>query len=249
MIVGGANGFHLTQWQAGTGPLPIPETIENESDIDYDINVVIFVEGDLLLAGNRIQQRATISCSGNLYLIDNVKYRDVTTSSREIPEGSINILGLISEENVVIANTPENGRDNGDANSGGDEVKDIIITAGIVALNESFTFENQNDFITTPEGRQPIVADWDRGGYLFNNCQGRDFRGYIYLRGAVAQRRRGYVARSNCGRTGYDKDYQYDFRLQTNPPPVYLRSQDDQGNVFFDITTSWDHKPGQDNVR
>jgi len=251
MIEGNATGYHLVQWPRGTGPLPLPETITNEETIGYDINLVIFVEGDLLLKGNSIKQRSTVSCSGNMYLIDNVKYADVPTGRPEIPEGSANILGLISEENVVIGNTFENGRDNGlSIGPANDHLrKHIIITAGIVALNESFTFENQNDWILTPDGRQPIVADWDRGGYLFNNCNGQDRRGYIYVRGAVAQRRRGYVARSNCGRTGYDKDYQYDFRLQTNPPPVYLRSQDDEGNVFFDITTSWDHKPGNQNVR
>ena len=67
-------------------------------------------------------------------------------------------------------------------------------------------------------------------------------RGYIYVRGAIAQKRRGYVARSNRGRTGYDKSYDYDFRLQTDPPPLYLAAQDEDGNVFFEVTSSWDDK-------
>ena len=49
--------------------------------------------------------------------------------------GSDNIMGLVSGANIYIANTFDNGR----ANRGA--LGDVVINAGLVALNESFTIQ------------------------------------------------------------------------------------------------------------
>lgn len=244
-IEGNADGWYYVQWDAGSGVQPTPPYFQSGIQ-PYGVNNLIFVDGDLFIKGESIRLKSTICSAGNMYLIDNVKYADVGYNAIEIPEGSQNILGLVSEKNIVIRNSFPNGKHNG-GNSNPNAPHNqahIIITAGMVALGESFTFENQNDYITTPEGRIAQPAPWDLGNVLWciTGNEGQDMRGYIYVRGAIAQKRRGYVARSNCGRTGYDKSYDYDFRLQTDPPPLYLAAQDEDGNVFFEVTSSWDDK-------
>ena len=49
--------------------------------------------------------------------------------------GSENIMGLVSGANIYIANTFDNGR----ANRGA--LGDVVMNAGLVALNESFTIQ------------------------------------------------------------------------------------------------------------
>ena len=87
----------------------------------------------------------------------------------------------------------------------------------MVALGESFTFEHQNDDWEAYQGPTP------------------DERGIIHLVGAVTQKRRGYVHRSNHNSTGYGKEYHYDFRLDHYPPPYFLEALDEYGHGLFDI--------------
>jgi hypothetical protein len=77
----------------------------------------------------------------------------------------------------------------------------VIITAMIVALGESFTFEQQND----PDS-----------GYVCD-CQPDD-RGTIFFYGCISQWRRGYFHRSTRTSTGYLKQLKYDNRLQILTP-------------------------------
>ncbi|HEB84772.1 MAG TPA: hypothetical protein ENI92_07180 [Bacteroidetes bacterium] len=228
-IIAENGGWRYMQWAVGA---PFDSTaLVSEGNIAYGNNVVIFIEGRAEVAGDWVTGRSSIGTEGNMFLIDNIKYADVNlTTDPQIPEGSGNMLGLISESNIIVANTTPNGRGNGRtyATGYGDHSRQhIVITAALVALGESFTFENQND-------------TWD--AYVFCDPAGEhpgesDERGTIFLRGAVAQYRRGYVHRgvNNCNGTGYAKDYSYDFRLQTNPPPIYLTARDDRGNGLFDI--------------
>ncbi|GBE29497.1 hypothetical protein BMS3Bbin04_00509 [bacterium BMS3Bbin04] len=219
-------------WEAGAGSTPPDDAVYQS--FPYSANSIAFFDGTLYIKGSGIQGKSTIACAGNMYLIDNVMYAGVDPLNPIIPEGSPNILGLISESNIVIRDSYANGKANSSNGS------DIVITAGMVALGQSFTFEHQNDIVTGTNlcNDEPLMAAWDHGTYLYDEGPS-DLRGYIYIRGAIAQKRRGYVRRSNCGGTGYDKSYDYDFRLQTNPPPLYLAAQDEDGNVFFEVTSSW----------
>ncbi len=101
----------------------------------------------------------------------------------------------------------------------------------------SFSFEDQNeaDGGFTPN---PTIWEWYTGAYEYGNPGSPDERGDIHLWGAVTQRRRGYVHRSNHNGTGYGKDYHFDDRLRTMAPPYFLESTDREGNAFFQIV-SW----------
>jgi len=239
-IDGGTGGWDWVMWRAGDGVEPTDDNVIDYGFIGYSLNTIAFFEGRLYVKGHLIQGKSTIASGGNMYLIDNVVYADVDVAAPVIPDNSPNILGLVSEGNIVVRNNYPNGQGNG-GNIGpvqDHSNKHIVITAGMVALGESFTFEHQNDQIGGGNSCQgpPLRSPWDHGDYLYGET---DLRGYIYIRGAIAQKRRGYVRRSNCGGTGYDKSYDYDFRLQTNPPPLYLAAQDQDGNVFFEVTSSW----------
>ena len=249
-IVAESNGWHVMQWGAGT-PFPDDGLFDNEATVPYSMNAAIFVEGTLELYGNRVKQRATIGSEGDMRLLDDIRYadysaRDLTTENQQdsyymADRGSENILGLISESRVRIANTIENGKGNG--GSTGDwsdhDNKHIIITGAIITLGGSFDFENQNN-------RPDDIYGWD--GYWWCDDEGDhandpDERGAIYLRGSVIQKQRGYVHRSNCSGTGYDKAYAYDIRMWKTPPPYFPKETDADGRYDFQIVSSWDQDP------
>jgi len=221
-LVGEQGGWHLWQWDWGT---PFDSTnIDNEDVIPYGSNLAIFVEGDVELWGDWISGSCTVGTSGTMELWDNVKIAEVSEQNPDVSAAQ-SIVGLVSEGFIRIKDTYANGRGNGLYAPGGYERKHIVITAAMVALGESFTFEHQND--TWNEYR------WcDPTGQHANET---DERGTIWLRGSVTQMRRGYVHRSTCGGTGYAKDYVYDFRLDSTPPPFYLEAVDEGGSSLFDV--------------
>ncbi len=225
--------FLLEQWENGA---PYDSTaLTNHQGISYGSNMGIFVEGDCELIGCNsdngqgiMNGQMTIGSSGHLELLDNVLIAPYTANSlpETIPETDYNIIGLISESNVRIRDTWRNGRGNGLARTNGiHDSCHIIITAAIVALGESFTFEHQNDTWEAYRWCDPLGAHPNQP----------DERGSIFLRGSVTQMRRGYVHRSTCGGTGYAKDYYYDWRLESTPPPYYMEATDENGNSLFDI--------------
>jgi hypothetical protein len=206
--------FDSTQYHPATLPL------------NY-AGVCIFVDGPLEIKGT-VLGKVTIGSSDVLRLLDNIKYGEGLAGTPEgwfIPDGQLrtnqNVLGIVSEKEVKIANTRENGRENS-AGLGNSQrnpaVTNIVITAAIVALGESFTFENQND----PDS-----------GYVYD--QSPDDRGQIFLFGSVTQMRRGYVHRSNNSSTGYLKQYKYDKRLLVKRPPCFFDVTDEQGHALFNV--------------
>lgn len=203
--------IQVAQYQLG---LPhTPENVENESTVGVPNNGCIFVEGQLELSGI-LTGKLSIASSENMWLVDNIRYSETNPYTGFPVDGQqlSSILGLVSERNIIIKNTWENGRENSSRGSS------IIINAAVVALNESFTFQHQND-------------EFD--AYL--SPVRPDERGAIFLLGCVSQHRRGYVHRSNFDGTGYDKQYLYDNRLDSEPPPYFLETTDESGAGFFDI--------------
>ncbi|MBZ0266353.1 hypothetical protein K8I28_16980 [bacterium] len=222
------------QWQRGT-PYPSNGTPDDYDDdgpfaavgmVEYGDQVGVFVEGDAEIFGESFQGNMTIGTSGNLRLIDNLLYHgyypNFNALRDTIPSNFPHRLGLVSEQTIFVADTKKNGRGNGDQHYPDQDSCSIIICAAMLALNGSFTIEHQND-----------VGDPYR--WCDNPQNNQDERGNIHIRGSIAQRRRGYVHRSNCGGTGYGKDYDYDFRFRTQAPPFMGNPVDEDGHLLIDV--------------
>ncbi|MDP6170090.1 MAG: hypothetical protein QF780_08795, partial [Candidatus Marinimicrobia bacterium] len=81
----------------------------------------------------------------------------------------------------------------------------------------------------------------DVSGLYSSNNQG-DYRGYVRLWGSVVQFRRGYMKRNATGPymtgdIGYDKDYNYDWNLQLNPPPYFPDLQSTNNSVILKMAS------------
>ncbi len=223
-LVGSENGWILELWEMG---IPYDSTIITLLDtITYNPNnnwLCLFFEGDLELYGDAIQGKNIIGAAGNMRLLDNLMVEGATIDSSGVEDiDNDNMLYIASEGDVVIADTYANGRGNGDSCPEGHERKHIVITSGVFAVGESFTFEHQND-------------SWDP--YRWCDPEGphageMDERGDIYLYGSLVQHRRGFVHRSNCGGTGYSKRYTYDPRWEENPVPLLSFNNPDAGSLL-----------------
>ncbi len=146
-----------------------------------ELGGILFVQGDVRVKGV-LDGQITIVATELIKIVDDIRYAASDETGRPL-EGCDDLLGLISAGNVVIADTPANR-------------SDVVIDAGILALNTSFTVQN-----------------YDQG----------EPRGYIHLWGSLAQKVRGPVGTFSYygGRTGYLKDYHYDTRFLDTPPPYY----------------------------
>jgi hypothetical protein len=222
----GAAGIDVFQYPLGLAPRE--SLIAHLNPPNWQ---AMFIDGQCEIEGV-LSGTLTIGSAGDMWLIDDIRYdgSNVRTGffgdDTPMEGGMVNMLGLVSEKNVIIADNNKNGKADGIHVSPNDWGRhSIAINAGIVALGESFTFQHQNDDFEAYQGPTP------------------DERGWIYLKGAVTQWRRGYVHRSNHGTgqgngTGYGKAYHYDFRFDRRPPPYYLEALDENGHGLFDIV-SW----------
>ncbi len=204
LVFNGENGLRVTKWRIGE---PYNDSLVYTGPPLHDQAMFFF--GPLELMG-RVLGTVTVGASETIRLIDDIWYVD-SQPSGEVDSNSTNVLGIVSEGDILIGNTWANGRM--DSQQG----TNIRINAGMVALGESFTFEDQNDVWEIFQGPYP------------------DERGSIRLWGSVVQKRRGYVHRSNHNGSGYGKDYHYDFRFSTMPPPCYPDATDQYGHSLFDI--------------
>jgi hypothetical protein len=225
----GASGIDVLQYPLGS--VPRDSVIDHMGPPGW---AGIFVDGQVEIEGTLLGA-LTIGSSGNMWLIDDVMYSDANTRNADFDEKSEqSIMGLVSEGDIIIKDNVRNGKADmsgrGPTDNSNYDAANIVITAGMVALGQSFTFEHQNDDWEAYQGPTP------------------DERGYIYLHGAVTQLRRGYVHRSNHGQgngtgTGYGKSYHYDFRFDRRPPPFYLEALDENGHGLFDIISWGEQRP------
>jgi len=243
----GRLGWKMYRWPMGT-PFDSTAVLTQGGVPAWD---AFFVDGYLELKGLFAGQ-ATVGAQGHpnkneflgfhcIRLMDDIRYwfaDPVTGQFNDTTGGYDDILGIVSESNITIGNTWENGRESQAQGSS------IIITAAMIALGDgdpdpfnpfmgSFSFQDQNEPPPTP-----VIWEFYDGNYYCPQPPNNDERGDIYLRGAVTQRRRGYVHRSNHGGTGYGKQYTYDSRLDQMSPPYFLKATDSAGNAFYEIV-SW----------
>jgi hypothetical protein len=198
--------WYVWRWHLGT---IFDDTIRAMGDI---LESAFFFDGPLELKG-RLYGIATVGSSEDIRLIDDIWYASSQNGTGQIDTNSYHdMLGIVAEGNIVIGNTPENGRDN--RTMGG---TDIIINAAMLALGESFTFEDQNDIWNLYQGPYP------------------DERGVIHFWGSLAQYRRGYVHRSNHNGTGYGRAYRNDPRFDRRSPPCFPMITNANGNCLYDI--------------
>ncbi|MBC8277326.1 MAG: T9SS type A sorting domain-containing protein [FCB group bacterium] len=235
LIFEGSNGERVMMWPEG---IPYSDSVATLF-VSYPTleDGAIFFDSDLQVLGTDpenqrdygISGRYSVGASGNIRIMDNLRYVDSDLVTGAVDSSTTNCLGLASEQNILIANTVENGRDNGGSGFSTWE-KDVILNGAFLALGESFSFEGQNDDSTGGA----ILPEW-----YYSEGTSPDERGTIHLWGALAQYRRGYVHRSNNGGTGYLKDYHYYNGIRENPPPYFpaLEIALDFENDSFDYGT------------
>ena len=102
---------------------------QGSGPITYQIpaNGVLYVNGNIEIKGE-LKGQLTVACTGDMWLMDDIVYN---TDPRVHPDTADDLLGLVSEQNVIVAATVENL-------DAGDET----FMCSIMALNESFTVEN-----------------------------------------------------------------------------------------------------------
>ena len=260
------NGSENTVIYVKGGPVRIKGTYNGRYTIVTDEYTVYRRHATrYLFGGNDLVPRDTTW--NNIWLIDDLINLDAFPSGimanyqpdDDCEDGSDNIMGLVSGANVIIANTPQNGAYNQDQYGYVDnptmDQRDIIINAGIVALNESFVVHYWQN---TTAYRNPPYGD-GRGVKKHNpnntGQTGQDHRGTIKLWGGVVQKYRGYMQRNSSGGgqyqvgapgIGMSKDYNYDANLDCTPPPFYPAIEFDNGTNEVNIRLA-DYKKVRDN--
>ncbi len=195
----GEQGIDIYQYPSGT-----PRNDSVYAHLAVPSWQTIFVDGDVEVEGYAAGQ-VTVYSSGNMYLIDNIQYLHSDRRNGWFEhEGFPHILGLVSDRNIIIKDNSRNGKENGWFEGGGWGGRHSInINGSLIALGGSFTFEHQNDDHDLYQGPEP------------------DERGFVNLKGSVAQFRRGYLHRDNHGGTGYRMKYNMDVRLLRYGPPGF----------------------------
>lgn len=170
---------------------------------------------------------AEIPPSGALFIEGKVLVK-ANRGNGDIFDGSFESLGfegkltLASSDTMII---PDNliYRFANDDNSVPTTISDVL---GLISENFIMIGENVGDTVYINAAMASIngsitVQDIYRYGY-FNEKQS------LFIYGSLAQRNRGLVHSSyNGGLRGFiEKDYHYDTRLRTNPPPYFLPIQD-----------------------
>ncbi len=159
----------------------------------------IFVDGDCEVQGN-VYGKLVIGCSGDMYLLDNIKYAGANGVTGDFDEDEMHhSLQLVSEGDIIIANTERNGRADGiHAEPNDFRRNSIAINGTLVALGGSVRIEDTN-------------ADWE-------DYQGPepDERGTVYLKGTIFARDGINLWNDNHGGTGYNVEMRPDNRLPYN---------------------------------
>jgi len=169
---------------------------------------VISVNGTVAVSGT-LTGRVTFHSNANVVIIDDLIYStDPASQNGNVGESAPDILGIIAEKDVIIADNAILGPADIDPRIAVeyrllDDSQDARVMAVVMALGTSWRVENY----------------W-AGPRSEISCQGvKKGRGCLALTGGLIQRRRGAVGTSSG--SGYGKMYMYDRRAATNPPPFF----------------------------
>jgi len=105
-------GYQWSDWQN----VPIDAT-----------NGIIWFDEPVYLKGV-LDGQLTLGCSENIYIVDDITYEESIPGHGPIPGGN-DILGMVSAENIIVAETAAN-------------YDDVEIHAHMMALHQSFTVED-----------------------------------------------------------------------------------------------------------
>lgn len=140
--------------------------------------------------------KLTIACSDTMIIYDNLIYEDADQDN-SVPFISQNCLGLISEKAIMI----------------GDSVRDTVyVNAALASIGQSGTISVRD------------IYDYGTVGNPNDNEKQS-----LFIYGSLAMKNRGIVhtSHNNWGVRGFiEKDYHYDTRFQTNPPPHFIKARE-----------------------
>lgn len=178
---------------------------------------VIYVNGTTGVSG-AVRGRTTVYADhGDIVVLDDIRYAHDPSL-----DTCVDVLGLIADNDVVVAdngiNTPQN------VNPGGgtiykslNDTQDLYLQAVTMALNTSFRVQN---FGTGPTAGL--------------TCQGTTVgRGCLYLTGGMSQAVPGSVGTSSG--TGFRQQYSYDACDATNPPPYFPTTGRFTDNRYYEV--------------
>jgi|GEM_PF-2158669 len=209
LILKGDQGCEVWKWPCGTDPDQNAKLDQTIGGLAYS---AIFVDGECEVEGT-LNGNLTIGTADNLYIRDDIVYLGARPgtgdfgNTREQQGAMKHSLGLVSEKNIVIANTVKNGRGNGVNLYPNDYKKhSIAINASLWAVGGSLMFEQTNDSTELYQGPSP------------------DERGTVYITGQVMQKNASPLYNSNHGGTGYKMQLTNDFRFWNHPAPYIYNS-------------------------
>jgi hypothetical protein len=186
------NGVIYVDPSTGTCPAGWNNKAAGLYPVAGDVTSYNCLAGDVFVQGT-LNGQLTIASANNIIVTDDVSYAQQVWNGTSIQSGVDDVLGLVAQGFVKVYH-PIDGDGRELART---QVSDLEIDAAILSVDNSFTVQNYN-----------------RGSTL----------GQLRIRGGIYQRHRGPVGTSNNGAavTGYLKDYVYDSRLVSLPPPHFL---------------------------
>ncbi len=189
--------------------------------ININTKGVLFVTGRVILSGT-LNAKLTVAATGQIMIGDDLKYAIAPGSA---PCASANILGLISQDSILMADNTINAP--WDYTNG-------------AQLDPNNTARNYGR--TTDETVQAVILtlasfgteNYANGGTSQQPCNGTAVgRGCLALTGGLIQEQRGAVGTS--GQTGYTKRYAYDICAFQTPPPYFPTTGRYDRNRYYEI--------------
>jgi hypothetical protein len=214
-------------WKAypGTEPAILSFRYDNgylfPLDRSYNANIkgVIYEPANVGVSGV-VNGHVTLYAKGTIVLLDDLRYAN--DPSKNLPCMQHDILGLLSDKDIVIANnafnTPVLYKSSGSQRYlNVDDTKDFYIHGVLMAMGTSFRAEDHNS-----------------GPDDTNDCDVVDNgRGCIFLSGGIIQEARGPVGLSSG--EGFAKRYSYDRCVIANPPPYFPTTGRFQDNRYIEL--------------
>lgn len=158
---------------------------------------VIYFNGTVLLSGV-LRGRVTVYSSAYVVYGDDLRY------STDPASGTCNdMFGVISTEDIIVADNAINSPQNTGTWRNMDDTKDLHLHGVQMALSESFYVENYFSGATNANDCGPVNVG----------------RGCLFLLGGLIQERRGAVGLTNG--SGFLKRYSYDRCAIQIPPPYF----------------------------